>query len=81
MNKIFHVASVFIILMAVITSSFGLFFTTDGQSFDFINQYGDTIKIYGDGIYKNDSYFMAPIFKGIGNNDESENRMMIKLPG
>jgi hypothetical protein len=29
-----------------------------------MNQYGDTIKIYGSGIYKNDSYFMAPIFKG-----------------
>jgi hypothetical protein len=41
-----------------------LFYTVDGQSFDFINQYGNTVKIYGDGIYKNDSYFMAPIFKG-----------------
>jgi hypothetical protein len=29
-----------------------------------VNQYGDTVKIYGDGIYKNDSYFMAYIFKG-----------------
>jgi hypothetical protein len=64
MNKIFHVVSVFIILLAIITSCFGLFFTTDGQSFNFTNQYGDTIKIYGDGIYKNDSYFMAHIFKG-----------------
>ena len=50
--------------MAIITSGFGLFYTTNGQPFDFINQYGDTVKIYGNGIYKNDSYFMAPIFKG-----------------
>jgi hypothetical protein len=64
MNKIFHVVVVFIILLAIITSGFGLFFTTGGQSFDFVNQYGDIVKIYGSGIYKNDSYFMAPIFKG-----------------
>jgi hypothetical protein len=64
MNKLLHLLSVFIILLAVITSGFGLFYKTDGQSFDFINQYGDIIKIYGNGIYKNDSYFMAHIFKG-----------------
>jgi hypothetical protein len=29
-----------------------------------VNQYGDTVKIYGNGIYENDSYFMAHIFKG-----------------
>jgi hypothetical protein len=50
--------------LALVTSGFGLFYTTNGQSFDFVNQYGDTVKIYGDGIYKNDSFFMAPIFKG-----------------
>jgi hypothetical protein len=48
----------------MITSGFGLFYKTDGQPFNFINQYGDTVKIYGNGIYKNDSFFMAPIFKG-----------------
>ena len=64
MKKIFHILSIFIIFLAIITSGFGLFYKTDGQSFDFINQYGDIIKIYGNGIYKNDSYFMAPIFKG-----------------
>jgi hypothetical protein len=48
----------------MITSGLGLFYKTDGQPFSFINQYGDTVKIYGNGIYKNDSYFMAPIFKG-----------------
>jgi hypothetical protein len=48
----------------MITSGLGLFYKTDGQPFSFVNQYGDTVKIYGSGIYKNDSYFMAPIFKG-----------------
>ena len=64
MNKALHFLSIFIIVLTIITSGFGLFYTTDGQSFDFMNQYGDTIKIYGNGIYKNDSYFMAQIFKG-----------------
>ena len=64
MNKTFHILSVLIIFLAIIASGFGLFYKTDGQSFDFINQYGDSVKIYGNGIYKNDSYFMAPIFKG-----------------
>jgi len=48
----------------MITSGLGLFYKTSGQPFDFLNQYGDTVKIYGNGIYKNDSYFMAPIFRG-----------------
>jgi hypothetical protein len=64
MNRILHFLSIFIIALTVIISGLGLFYTTDGQSFDFVNQYGDTVKIYGNGIYKNDSYFMAPIFKG-----------------
>ena len=64
MNKILHVLSVLIVLFAIIASSLGLFYETDGKPFDFTNQYGDIVKIYGNGIYKNDSYFMAPIFKG-----------------
>jgi len=64
MKKTLHILSVFIILLGIIVSCFGLFYKTCGQSFDFINQYGDVVKIYGDGIYKNDSYFMAPIFRG-----------------
>jgi hypothetical protein len=64
MNKALHYLSVSIIVLAIITSGLGLFYKTDGQSFDFVNQYGDTVKIYGNGIYKNDSYFQTQIFKG-----------------
>ena len=64
MNKVFHVLSIFIIVLVIISGGFGLFYRSDGQSFDFLNLYGDTVKIYGDGIYKNDSYFMAHTFKG-----------------
>jgi len=63
-SRVFHVLVVLIIFLVIITSGFGLFYKTDGQPFDFVNQYGDTVKIYGSGIYKNDSYFMAYTFKG-----------------
>jgi len=63
-NKAFHILSIFIIVLVIISGGFGLFYGTNGQSYDFINQYGDTVKMCGDGIYKNDSYFMAHIFKG-----------------
>jgi hypothetical protein len=64
MNKQLHILSIFIIVLAAIICGFGLFYKTGGLPYDFINQYGDIVKIYGNGIYKNDSYFMAPIFKG-----------------
>ena len=64
MSKLLHTLSIFIILLAIVTSGLGLFYKTGGESFYFVNQYGDTIRIYGDGIYKNDSYFLAPIHKG-----------------
>lgn len=50
--------------MSILTSIIGLFYTAGGKAFSFINQYGDTVKIYGDGLYKHDSYFMTPIFRG-----------------
>jgi hypothetical protein len=64
MNKVFHILSIIIIILVITSSGLGLFYKSNGQSFDFQNQYGDTVKIYGDGIYKNDSYFMVHIFKG-----------------
>jgi len=64
MNKIFHILVIIIIFLAIITSSLGLFYSTGGQSYDFVNLYGDTIRIYGDGIYKNDTAFLVPVFKG-----------------
>ena len=63
-DKSLHIITFIIIILSFLTSSIGLLYTTNGKSFDFVNQYGDTVKIYGDGIYAHDSYFMAPIFRG-----------------
>lgn len=63
-DKSLHVAAVFIIVLSILTSSAGLFYTAGGNAYDFVNQYGDTVKICGSGLYAHDSYFMAPIFRG-----------------
>lgn len=63
-DKSLHLVTLLIIVLSIMTSSIGLLYTTGGKAYDFVNQYGDTVKIYGDGLYAHDSYFMAPIFRG-----------------
>ncbi|MCM0650173.1 hypothetical protein NBE98_17540 [Clostridium swellfunianum] len=63
-DKSLHLVTLLIIIFSIITSSMGLLYKTGGKAYDFVNQYGDTVKIYGDGLYAHDSYFMAPIFRG-----------------
>lgn len=63
-DKSLHLVTLLIIVLSIITSSIGLLYTTGGKAYAFVNQYGDTVKIYGDGLYAHDSYFMAPIFRG-----------------
>lgn len=63
-DKTLYIITFIIIILAIITSSIGLFYTTGGEAFDFVNQYGDTVKMYGDGLYAHDSFFKAPISRG-----------------
>ncbi|MHC1684670.1 MAG: hypothetical protein AB6733_17295 [Clostridiaceae bacterium] len=63
-NKSIYLVTFIIIVLGILTSSVGLVYTTSGKSFDFINQYGDKVKLSGDGLYAYDSYFKAPIFRG-----------------
>lgn len=63
-DKSLHLVTLLIIVFSIITSAIGLLYTTGGETYDFVNQYGDIVKIYGDGLYAHDSYFMAPIFRG-----------------
>lgn len=62
--KSLHLITFLIIVLSSLTSATGLLYTTGGQAFNFINQYGNTVRIYGDGLYAHDSYFMAAIFRG-----------------
>lgn len=63
-NRFLHVLAIAIILLGTIASAVGLFYTTGGKPYDVVNQYGDTVKIYGQGLYAHDSFFKAPIFRG-----------------
>lgn len=53
-----------IILLLMITTLAGLHSFEITKSYLVTNQYGDKVKIFGNGIYAHDSYFKAPIFIG-----------------
>lgn len=53
-----------IILLLVLITIAGIFSFGIDKSYEIKNQYGDTVKIFGHGIYKHDSFFKAPIFIG-----------------
>jgi hypothetical protein len=63
-DKSLHLVTLLIIVLGIITSLTGLLYRTSGKPYDFINQYGDTVKIYGYGLYSHSYHFMAPIFRG-----------------
>ncbi len=60
----FHVLVITIGILSIIATAIGVFYTTGGEAFDVTNIYGHTIKMWGDGIYKYDSYFKAPLSRG-----------------
>lgn len=64
MKKLIHILTFIVVVFAFITSGVGLFYTNGGEVYTIISQYGNEIKLYGNGIYKNDSAFLAPIFRG-----------------
>ena len=64
MEKKIIILSILIILFSITTSSVGLFFNDGGVAFYVENVVGDTVKIFGNGLYAHDSYFKAPIYKG-----------------
>lgn len=59
-----HLPEIAIIMLLIAVSLCGIFSLDFTKATTYINQYGDTIKLFGSGIYKADSYFKAPIFIG-----------------
>lgn len=53
-----------IAVLAVITAGVGLFSQGGDGAFSFRTVYGDTVEIYGRGIYRHDSSFVAALFRG-----------------
>jgi len=53
-----------IAILAVVIAGVGLFSQGGDGSFSFSTVHGDTAEIYGQGIYRHDSSFVAALFKG-----------------
>ena len=56
--------SYLIVVLTLISASIGLFYSTDGHPYVVENIYGQSIELYGDGIYKYDSVLKAGANKG-----------------
>lgn len=52
------------IILLLITSISGILSLSFSHSYEIVNQYGDSVSVYGYGIYAHDSYFKAPLSIG-----------------
>lgn len=64
MKKKIDILAIITMLCMCVTSIMGILSMKFDYAHDFVNQYGQTVKIFGYGIYANDSYFKAPISIG-----------------
>jgi hypothetical protein len=56
--------SILVAMLATIYAGVGLFSQAGEGPFTFTNIHGEAVEMYGRGIYRNDSAFRAPIFRG-----------------
>lgn len=64
MKKKNDILAIITILCMCVTSMAGILSMNFEHAYNFVNQYGHTVEIFGYGIYANDSYFKAPISIG-----------------
>src|SRR5512141_2044566 len=58
------ILSILILILAIVQSGAGLFYQDGGSPFDFTNLRGETIPMSGQGIYRDNPAFNAPILRG-----------------
>lgn len=63
-NRSVYLITTLIIALGILISGVGVFFVTDGHPYTVVNQFGDTVRMYGNGLYAHDSYLYATIFRG-----------------
>ena len=63
-NNILIVLNIVTILLVLVVTITGILSFDPGQSYYAMNQYGESIRIWGSGIYSHDSFFKAPIHIG-----------------
>lgn len=64
MSKRHDYCAIATIIFLMITSIAGICSLNFSHSYDFVNQYGQTVKMYGYGLYAFDTYFQAPVSIG-----------------
>ena len=63
-NNTLIVLNIVTILLVMVVTVTGILSFDPGQSYYAMNQYGESIRIWGSGIYSHDSFFKAPIHIG-----------------
>ena len=63
-NNTLIVLNIVTILLVMVVTITGILSFDPGQSYYAMNQYGDSIRIWGSGIYSHDSFFKSPIHIG-----------------
>lgn len=58
------ILSMLVAILAAVYAGIGLFSTGGEGPFDFTTLHGQSVEIYGQGIYRNDASFKAPILRG-----------------
>lgn len=74
-SQIIYLLSVFIIILSIFAAGMGLFSGKSGDPFSFTTLRGQTVQIYGQGIYYFDSVFM-----GAGNRGVDVTILCLALP-
>ena len=63
-SKPLVILSSLVAIVALAAAATGLFWQTKGEPFTFTTLHGQTVEIYGRGLYGNDWSFKAPVFRG-----------------
>jgi hypothetical protein len=63
-NKALIVLNIVTFILVLVVTITGILSFNPGQSYYAMNQYGESIRIWGAGIYSHDSFFKAPIHIG-----------------
>jgi hypothetical protein len=63
-SKTLVILSSLVAILALVASGVGLFWRGEGESFAFTTLHGETIEIYGQGLYRYEWAFKAPVLRG-----------------
>ena len=63
-KKLLCILNIITAVLLLTAAVCGVLSFSTAHTFETVNQYGDTVKMWGYGIYKHDSFFKAPLYIG-----------------